>query len=102
MRLEAFVTARREPEVADASPTPRPLPAHASHPLAEPASADGTVAADVDPDAVLYFVRTLHLGLLLHRGSGLPGPDATSWQDLVDRLVASFGAGPTPPPGGPA
>jgi hypothetical protein len=36
-------------------------------------------------------VRILNLGLLLHRGSGLPGPDAASWESLVDRIVASFG-----------
>ena len=73
-------------------------------------SVDGTVGDDVDPDAVLFLVRILHLGLLLHRGSGLPGPDDAAWQALVDRIVASFGAptrpdlpptrpsNPTPPP----
>jgi hypothetical protein len=40
---------------------------------------------------VLFLVRILNLGLLLHRGSGLPGPDAAAWQSLVDRIVASFG-----------
>ena len=51
---------------------------------------------DVDPDAVLFLVRILNLGLLLHRGSGLPGPDADAWQALVARLVSSFGVGPDP------
>jgi AcrR family transcriptional regulator len=91
LRLEAYVTARREPEVAAAL-----ADAHAQFrarvaPLAEVAQRDGTVGDDIDPDAVVFLVRILHLGLLLHRGSGLPGPDEAAWQALVERLVASFG-----------
>ena len=68
VRLEAYVTARREPEVAAAI-----AEAHAQwraevQPLVDAALADGTIAADVDPEAVLYFVRTMHLGLLVQRG----------------------------------
>jgi AcrR family transcriptional regulator len=108
LRLEAYVTARREPEVAQAL-----AEAHAAFrermvPLAAAARRDGTVSDDIDPDAVVFLVRILHLGLLLHRGSGLPGPDEKAWQVLVERLVASFGAdlpfprtaddaGPVPP-----
>jgi hypothetical protein len=47
---------------------------------------------------VVFLVRILHLGLLLHRGSGLPGPDEGSWRVLVDRLVASFGHNPSETP----
>ena len=64
-------------------------------PLVDAAIADGTVAADVDPEAVLYFVRTMHLGLLLQRGAGTAGPDPAAWNDLVTRIVASFGDGTT-------
>jgi hypothetical protein len=60
-------------------------------PLTEAALLDGTIDDDVDPEAVLFLVRILNLGLLLHRGSGLPGPDEESWRALVDRVVASFG-----------
>jgi hypothetical protein len=49
------------------------------------------VADEVDPQAVLFLTRVLRLGLLLHRGSGLPGPDQEAWESLVARLVASFG-----------
>jgi len=97
LRLEAYVTARREPEVAAAL-----ADAHARFrarvaPLAEVAQRDGTVGDDIDPDAVVFLVRILHLGLLLHRGSGLPGPDEAAWQALVERLVASFGRTPMNP-----
>ena len=63
-------------------------------PLVAEAQRDGTVSDDPDPEAVLFLVRILHLGLLLHRGSGLPGPDDAAWQALVGRIVASFGDAP--------
>ncbi|HEX8803588.1 MAG TPA: helix-turn-helix domain-containing protein, partial [Acidimicrobiales bacterium] len=87
LRLEAYVTARREPEVAAALAESNRLWRTALAPLVEAALHDGTVADDVDPEAVLFLVRILNLGLLLHRGSGLPQPDPASWQALVDRIV---------------
>jgi len=91
VRLEAFVTARREPDVAEAVAEAQAGWRAAIQPVVDAAVADGTVAADVDPEAVLYFVRTVHLGLLLQRAAGLPGPDAAGWRELVSRIVASFG-----------
>ena len=96
VRLEAFVTARREPEVAAAVAEAQAEWRKTVQPLVEAAVADGTVAPGVDPDAVLYFVRTMALGLLLQRAAGLPGPDGDGWTDLVGRVVASFGD-PAPP-----
>jgi AcrR family transcriptional regulator len=92
LRLEAYVTARREPEVAEALAEANRRWREALAPLVDAASRDGTVADDVDPEAVLFLVRILNLGLLLHRGSGLASPDEGSWQALVARIVASFGA----------
>ncbi|MBK5223977.1 MAG: hypothetical protein JJE52_14120, partial [Acidimicrobiia bacterium] len=63
----------------------------ANAPLVEAALLDGTVDDGVDPDAVLFLVRVLRLGLLLHRGSGLAGPDPDGWADLMARVIASFG-----------
>ncbi len=94
LRLEAYVTARREPEVAAGLAESHRVWKAALAPLVEAAQHDGTVADEVDPEAVLFLVRILNLGLLLHRGSGLPGPDAEAWQALVARIVASFGAEP--------
>ena len=91
VRLEAFVTARREPDVADAVAEAQREWREAIQPLVDKAIADGTVANDVDPEAVLFFVRTIALGLLLQRGAGIPGPDPAAWDALVRRIVASFG-----------
>jgi AcrR family transcriptional regulator len=89
--LEAYVTAGRDPQVAGAVAEADQRWRQATAPCVTAAIRDGTVAADVDPQAVLFLTRVLRLGLLLHRGSGLPGPDQESWEKLVARVVASFG-----------
>jgi AcrR family transcriptional regulator len=91
VRLEAYVAARREPEVARALVEAGVAWRQAVQPLVDLAAADGTVAADVDPEAVLFFLRTVGLGLLLQRAAGIPGPDPVAWETLVTRVVASFG-----------
>jgi AcrR family transcriptional regulator len=91
VRLEAFVTARREADVAAAVHDAQQQWRAAVQPLVDAAVADGTVADDVDPEAVLFFVRTMALGLLVQRGAGISGPDPASWDALVSRIVASFG-----------
>lgn len=91
VRVEAFVAARREADVATAIADAQTQWRAEVQPLVDAALADGTVADGVDPEAVLYFVRTLHLGLLLQRAAGLAGPDQDGWNDLMTRIVASFG-----------
>jgi AcrR family transcriptional regulator len=89
--LEAYVTAGRDPQVADAVAEADQRWRQSTAPCVTAAIKDGTVADDVDPQAVLFLTRVLRLGLLLHRGSGLPGPDQEAWEKLVARVVASFG-----------
>ena len=91
VRLEAYVTARRETEVANALADAHVAWRQAIQPLVASALADGTVAADLDPEAVLYLIRSLHLGLLLQRGAGAAAPEPAAWAELIDRIVASFG-----------
>ena len=95
VRLEAYVTARRETDVAAAISDALSQWRTALQPILEAAVADGTVAPGVDPESVLYFVRTMHLGLLLQRAAGAPAPEADAWKDLVTRIVGSFGADDT-------
>lgn len=91
VRLEAHVAARREPEVAHAIEEAQARWRESIEPLVRQALADGTVAPDVDPQAVLFFIRTMGLGLLLQRAAGVKAPDPSGWTDLVDRVVASLG-----------
>jgi AcrR family transcriptional regulator len=92
--LETYVAARRQPEVAAALVEADRRWRDAVQPLVDAALADGTVGPGVDPDAVLFLVRILRLGLLLHRGSGLPAPDGIGWEHLVRLVVGSFGRPP--------
>jgi AcrR family transcriptional regulator len=90
LRLEAYVTARREAEVAEAIRAAYERWREGVQPLVADAEADGTIS-ELDPEAVLFLYRTLYLGLLLHRASGLDGPDPEAWQAVIDRIVASLG-----------
>ncbi len=97
VRLEAYVTARRDPQVAAALADAGRRRRAAVQPLVEAAFADGSVGPSVSPEAVLFFVQTMHLGMLLQRGAGVAGPDPASWDDLVGRIVASFVDQQAPP-----
>jgi AcrR family transcriptional regulator len=89
--LEAYVNASRDPAIAEALVEANQRWRRAVAPDVEAAIHDGTVAEDVNPQAVLFFTRILRLGLLLHRGSGLPSPDEADWENVVRRLIASLG-----------
>jgi AcrR family transcriptional regulator len=91
VRLEAFVSSRREPEIAQAIAEASSALRTSMQPIVEAAALDGTVASDIDPEAVVFFVRTVGLGLLLQRAAGLPVPDPDAWSTLVERVVDSFG-----------
>jgi TetR/AcrR family transcriptional repressor of uid operon len=88
--LEAMVTARREPEVAQR------LGAHLEQRAAqlavviEEAKLDGSVDPTVDTASVVRFCHTVSLGWLLVEALGLDLPAAGPWTDLIGRLVASL------------
>lgn len=89
--LEAYVAARRHPEIAEAIKEANRRWRDAARPFVDKARADGTLAEGIDDQSVLFLIRVLRLGLLLHRASGLPEPDAETWSELVARVVASIG-----------
>lgn len=95
VRLEAHVAARREPEVAQALQDAHDHWRNSVEPLVQLALVDGTVGADIDPETVLAFVRTMSLGLLVQRAAGTKAPDPAGWADLMQRVVASLGDQPT-------
>lgn len=91
LRLEAFVAARREPEVALALVEASSSLSATLQPLVDAALDDGTMSADLDPEAVVFLLRTVGLGLLLQRAAGMPAPDPGAWDVLVARVIASLG-----------
>lgn len=92
VRLEAYVTARREPEVAAALAEAQQAWHAALQPVVEAAVADGTVRDDLDPAAVLFFVGTLQMGLLVQRAAGFPMPERGAWDSLLHTIIESIGA----------
>ncbi len=89
--LEAYVSARRHPEIAEAISEANRRWRQEARGLAAAAREDGSLATGIDEQAVLFLVRVIRLGLLLHRASGLKEPDAEPWSDLVARVVACLG-----------
>lgn len=89
--LEAFVAARRDPDVAAA------LNAHVEDraarlaALVEAGKADGQVDPDLDTEAVVRFCHAVGLGFLLTDAIDLPTPAAAPWEDLITRLVGALG-----------
>jgi AcrR family transcriptional regulator len=91
VRLEAFVAARREPEVARALLDATSDWRSSVQPLVDAALRDGTMSAELDPEAVLFFLRTVGLGLLVQRAAGMPAPEPAAWDQVVTRVIASLG-----------
>lgn len=89
--LEAYVTAHRDPVVASALASANEQLQNNAAPDVEAAVQDGTISEGLDPQAVLFFVRVMRLGLLLHRGSGLASPEQENWDDVMDRVISSWG-----------
>lgn len=89
--MEAYVAARRHPEIAEALAEGNRRWRDEARPYVAAARTDGSLAEDVDEHSVLFLIRILRLGLLLHRASGLPEPPGAPWAELVGRLVGSFG-----------
>jgi AcrR family transcriptional regulator len=98
MQLEAFIAARKQPNIAAAIAENREqFRVNVLNPLIERAIADGGASPDEDFDSVIYFVETLLLGLLVQRGAGHPIPDNEAWQRFLGRLIRTIGR---PPPSG--
>lgn len=93
--LEAFVAARRDPELAGALRRHLDERAHKLAALVEAAKADGRIDAAFDTDAVVRFCHAVGLGFLLVDAVQLDLPAAEPWEALIARLVGSLA--PTAP-----
>jgi AcrR family transcriptional regulator len=90
--VESYLTASRDPVIAEALAETDRRWRRSAAATVDAAVRDGSIAEDIDPQAVLFLVRILRLGLLLHCGSGLPFPDQSSWEHLMSKVMASFGS----------
>lgn len=88
--LEAFVAARRDPEVRDVlwrqfADRRRRLAL-----LVEAGQEAGVVDPDLDVGAVVHFAHAVGLGFLLYEAIGAPHPDPSQWEDVVSRVVTAL------------
>lgn len=89
-QLETFLAARRDADVAAGLHEALAAYRSAIQPVVDAAIKDGTVGDGFDPEAVLYFVQTVNLGLRVQRAAGVPAPDPAAWTSLVRQIVESF------------
>lgn len=88
--LEAFVAARRDPEVATLMRGLIEQRAATFAVLVEDAKAAGQVEEDLDTEAIVRFCHAVGFGFLLFGAIDLEQPAAQPWEQLIGRLVAAL------------
>jgi len=87
--LEAFVAARRDPEVR--SQLERIIEERASvlADLVEEAKQDGSIDPDLDSTSLVRFCHAVGLGFLLYDAIAISLPQPEPWEQLINRLVGA-------------
>jgi AcrR family transcriptional regulator len=88
--LEAFVAARRDPEVAALMRGLLEQRAETFSALVEDAKAAGQIEEGLDTAAVVRFCHAVGFGFLLFGAIDLSHPPAEPWERLIERLVAAL------------
>lgn len=95
--LEAFVAARRDPEVA--SMLRRIVEQRAENLIAliDDGKHTGGIDPALDTVAMVRFCHAVGLGFLLFGAIDMSRPEAAPWEALIDRLVGAVAAPDEPP-----
>ncbi|CAA9269268.1 MAG: Transcriptional regulator, AcrR family [uncultured Acidimicrobiales bacterium] len=88
--VEAFVAARRDPDLAELVRGMIDEQADGIGALVDRARLEGDVSGTVDRDAVVRFSLVLALGSLLFNELGIQAPAADQWSALIRRFVDSL------------
>jgi AcrR family transcriptional regulator len=96
--LEAFVAARRDPEVAGMLRRAVEARADEMTELIEEAKRTGAIDPALDTLAVVRFCHAVGLGFLLFGAIDLPRPQAGPWEDLIGLLIRAVEAAPKAEP----
>lgn len=88
--LEAFVAARRDPEVATLLRGLLEQRAATFAALIEDAKSAGQIEDGLDTEAIVRFCHAVGFGFLLFGAIDLRHPPAEPWEQLIGRLVASL------------
>lgn len=89
--LEAFVAARRDPEVAQLMRELLHQRASTFAALVEDAKASGLVVEELDTEAVVRFCHAVGFGFLLFGAIDLQPPQAGPWEQLIAQMVRALG-----------
>lgn len=90
--LEAFVAARRDPEVRASLQGILDERAQRLAELVEAAKADGSVDPELDTESLVTFCHAVGLGFLLFDAIHFPLPQPRPWEQLITRLVTAVAA----------
>ena len=93
--LEAFVAARRDPEVRRLMQGALDLRGDRLADLVAEAQTTGAIDPALDAEAVVRFCHAVGFGFLLFRAVELDLPAAGPWEDLIARLVDALEATPS-------
>lgn len=96
--LEAFVAARRDPEVRRLMQGALDLRGDRLADLVAEAQATGAIDPALDAEAVVRFCHAVGFGFLLFRAVELDLPAPGPWEDLVARLVDALDVTPSRSP----
>jgi len=94
--LEAFVAARRDPEVRHLLQRALEWRGDRLADLVAEAQATGAIDPALDAEAVVRFCHAVGFGFLLLRAAAIDLPAEGPWQDLIARLVDSLDAANAP------
>jgi len=89
--LEAFVAARRDPQVADLLRRRMHDRQVRLSAIVESAKAGGGIAEEIDTEALVAFCHAVGFGFLLFEALDLPRPAPGPWEHLITGLVAAIG-----------
>jgi len=89
--LEAFVAARRDPEVAEVLREHLGRRVERLREMVDASKATGLVDAGLDTDSLVHFAHAVGLGFLLFEAVALPNPEPAEWDRVIDRLVGAIG-----------
>ena len=96
--MEAFVAARRDPEILDAVRGVMQERNDRLHEILETAKTDGSLDPAIDTASLVTFCHAVGLGMLILETVEATLPQAQPWEDLITRLVTSV-ASPVEPKG---
>ncbi|MCU0270976.1 MAG: TetR/AcrR family transcriptional regulator [Acidimicrobiales bacterium] len=88
--VEAFVAARRDPEVREVLRVHLAERADRLAVLVDAAKADGAIDPSLDTRSIVQFAHAVGLGFLLFDAVGHEYPDPQRWGDVIDRVVTAL------------